>query len=600
MKNKLFWLVAILSFVPSMASASLYSYYKEQGKILPSVSERTPLATSCGIADYTGSYAQNIALEQCLKGESMLGVALPNVVALFEDSLAQKLNSTATSTFTLVRGTDKQSRALSGRYGLIIDEGTSVEEFIIATCAGTTCTIVTRGLDVADGQSAVAGNQYEHRRGAVVKATDYPQLALITRILNGQDSLENMPYVSSTTFLSTNDAQLTTKYYVDTVGAGGFTSLNVSTTRGLSVDGSSPERVGINASSTLGMTFDTDGALYQSIGNALEYTGNAIAVNTSTIVSQIATSTPTANLIPIADGGGVLDNDWINGLFLGDGSDGALSGTTTLNLASAKVVVKNYTSLSIGAGQTLDFSNPASTGSVIVLKVTGACTIAGTIDGTGTGGANGTGETGATGNGTAGTSGISVKLVSLYGGAGLASVTTVGSAGTFANLASTTSTVTSSFDLLRFPFSLIGAGGGGGSGSGVNAVGGAGGDGAGLLILQCGSLNFTGSIDFSGDNGSDGSGTSGNSKSGGGGGGGGGNVFVLYDTLTASAGTVDVTGGTGGVTGPNGDGGTAYGGGGGGSATSGIIGTTSTGTAAKTGGNGGDGLYYIVENTLYF
>jgi hypothetical protein len=199
--------IAIGILIAGSASASLYSYYMSKGQNLPSVASRTPIANKCGILSYTGSYEQNIALERCLKGESMLGVTLPTVVALFEDSLAQKLNSTATSTFTLVRGTDKQSRSLSGRYGLIIDEGTSVEEFIIATCAGTTCTIVTRGLDVADGQTAVAGNQYEHRRGAVVKATDYPQLALMTRILNGQDS------TGSSTF-SIGDGANTDKYII--------------------------------------------------------------------------------------------------------------------------------------------------------------------------------------------------------------------------------------------------------------------------------------------------------------------------------------------------------------------------------------------------
>lgn len=127
--------------------------------------------------------------------DDVLGISLPTVVALFEDSLASRLSSTATSTFTLVRGTDKQLRSLSGRYGFILDEGTASEEFVIATCSGTTCTIVTRGLDVADGQTAVAGNQYEHRRGATVKATDFPQLALITRILNGSESTGSSTFI---------------------------------------------------------------------------------------------------------------------------------------------------------------------------------------------------------------------------------------------------------------------------------------------------------------------------------------------------------------------------------------------------------------------
>ena len=45
-----------------MPSNNLYEYYKEQGKSLPSVAERVPLAEQHGIADYTGTAEQNTAL----------------------------------------------------------------------------------------------------------------------------------------------------------------------------------------------------------------------------------------------------------------------------------------------------------------------------------------------------------------------------------------------------------------------------------------------------------------------------------------------------------------------------------------------------------
>jgi hypothetical protein len=67
-------------------------------------------------------------------------------------------------------------------YGFVIDEGTSVEEFILATCSGTSCTINTRGLDVVDAKTGTSTLQYEHRRGAVVKITDYPQIAILSRL----------------------------------------------------------------------------------------------------------------------------------------------------------------------------------------------------------------------------------------------------------------------------------------------------------------------------------------------------------------------------------------------------------------------------------
>jgi hypothetical protein len=170
------------------ANASLYSYFNGN---LPSIVDRTPLATECGITPYSGTASQNVALEVCLRlGDAGgIGAVLPKVVALYEDSLAQKLSSSATSTFTMVRGTDNQGRAISGYFGFIIDEGTSAQEFFLATCSGTTCTINTRGIDVIDGKTNIAANQFEHRRGAVVKMTNYPQEAIMTRILNGDEAL---------------------------------------------------------------------------------------------------------------------------------------------------------------------------------------------------------------------------------------------------------------------------------------------------------------------------------------------------------------------------------------------------------------------------
>lgn len=159
------------------------------------------------------------------------------------------------------------------------------------------------------------------------------------------------PTVSSSAYtgLPTDNGQLATKYYVDTVGAGGFTAVNVSTNRGLSVDGSSPEKVGINASSTTGISFDGNGALYQAIGNALEYTGNAIAVSTSTIVSQIATSTPTANMVPIADGSGLIDTGFTNFYDFGSGVDGDIVFSVSTTITSTKY----YNNITINDGVTI-------------------------------------------------------------------------------------------------------------------------------------------------------------------------------------------------------------------------------------------------------
>lgn len=132
-----------------------------------------------------------------------------------------------------------------------------------------TLTGVQWGYD-ATGLTTSTANYKRHNSGARFIITNDDQY------LNSQ--YMNLGYAQTITGaktftvdpVSTNAAQTyatngtyATQYYVNQIGAGGFTAANVSTTRGLSVDGSSPEKVGINASTTLGMAFDSSGKLYQ-------------------------------------------------------------------------------------------------------------------------------------------------------------------------------------------------------------------------------------------------------------------------------------------------------------------------------------------------
>ena len=68
--------------------------------------------------------------------------------------------------------------------------------------------------------------------------------------------------------------------------------------------------------------------------------------------------------------------------FGGDGSDGALaisSGTTTLDCANKKVFIKNYSSISItGTTGKLAFSNPHTSGTIIILRSQGNVTLTST------------------------------------------------------------------------------------------------------------------------------------------------------------------------------------------------------------------------------
>src|SRR3990167_6489687 len=117
-----------------------------------------------------------------------VGATIPIPVAVFQTSLQESISSSATS-MTLVTGTDKSGDALSGYICFNLDEGTSLEEFVCGTAAGTAVTSMIRGLDPVDGDLEVTALKKAHRRGASVKVTNYPSLGILSRILNGLETI---------------------------------------------------------------------------------------------------------------------------------------------------------------------------------------------------------------------------------------------------------------------------------------------------------------------------------------------------------------------------------------------------------------------------
>ena len=227
-----------------------------------------------------------------LAGQSLdlgvLGASIPTVVADFDDSLASRITSSASS-LTLTRGTVASTGAsLSGLYGFRIDD-----EYMTATCVATACTIVARGLDPIDGSSSVTALKAEHRRGAVVKISNFPQLALISRMLNGQDSIPGNIYSSSTTYVPPSAAYFASKYYVDSVGAGGFTANNVSSTLGLQAISSGIPNCP-SAAACVGINVSSTGGVYVDSGGKVAFSG---IVNTSTLLNGNVTSSARLDLL---------------------------------------------------------------------------------------------------------------------------------------------------------------------------------------------------------------------------------------------------------------------------------------------------------------
>jgi len=310
------------------------------------------------------------------------------------------------------------------------------------------------------------------------------------------------------------------------------------------------------------------------------------------------------------------------GSFGGDGSDGALTittGTTTIDCSSANIVVKNYTSISITGDGKLAFSNPASDGTVIVLKSQGDVTITSSdgsaIDVSAMGGDGGAGGTNAAGS--VGTNGFQILDSNNHYGVGGTKGSPVGGGAGGVILASAWEyTIVSGREQRRVLNLACGSGGGGGAGTiappSTTYTGGDGGRGGGVLIIECaGAWNFTSTINVKGEVGA----TANPNSSGGGGGGGGGMALVLYNTLTANSGTVSTNGGNGGAgsvgvntpggvggtdgSGSGGGGGGAYGGAGGtgGSATTagpGGVGSNGGGAGAGAGGGGGGGSNFDI------
>lgn len=278
-----------------------------------------------------------------------------------------------------------------------------------------------------------------------------------------------------------------------------------------------------------------------------------------------------------------------SGNFGGTGADSSLSvtsGTTNIDASSANVVVKNYTTISISSGATLGLTNPASNGTILILRATGNVTIEGTIDLSSDGAA-------------AATNGFSILDANSHlGGAGTNSApATPGAGGTGGVIYSNKEFyITDDANKLyrRFLNVACGSGGGKGGNGDSGCAGGAGGRGGGALIIECaGALDFDagGIINVSGGSGS--KGTNGNGAAGGGGGGAAGMALILYSSLTDNSGTINAKGGAGGaggdVSGGAGDPGGGGGAGGGSWTRAGANGGTGANSgAAQPGGAGGN------------
>jgi len=201
-----------------------------------------------------------------------------------------------------------------------------------------------------------------------------------------------------------------------------------------------------------------------------------------------------------------------------------------------------YQSFNVSPGATVVVG---STNGPLVIRATGACTIAGTISNSPNTAAGGgitvNGDFGGGGGGGGGGAAAGLAGLTTVGDGGVPIVNGgAGGAAAGGNGGNALSPVNTQYRLLLSGGSFwpVGASRGGQGGS----HGGLGGNGGGPVIFVCNSMNFTGTIDVSGAPGAPATAN----NSGAGGGGGGGYVILSANSYVANTGVIKTAGGAGG------------------------------------------------------
>lgn len=199
--------------------------------------------------------------------------------------------------------------------------GTNVEPVICTGLTTTSWTNCSRGI-AFQGSSEVASSSLAkpHNAGSKIIITNIGQFYNQYVSVDGNQQVNDLKTFSSGQIGFTGTRKIVdngtnlgwTDNGVDTYTfAAGGSGLAASSTKGIGVTDS---KIYVNASSTTGMSFDANGALYQKINSSsgVEYASGSsgIGINTSTLVSLIATSTPTAGKIVMTGATDKLDS-WV-------------------------------------------------------------------------------------------------------------------------------------------------------------------------------------------------------------------------------------------------------------------------------------------------
>lgn len=278
-----------------------------------------PDGTQWEVHDESGKLKSVLDEEQkTIDGEPVFGAGFAPVTG-YQTQTTARVSASAT-TIPVASVTDKAgnlivpsliSSSSTVRMYFNFEAGTTREEpFLCTGISGLNLTGCTRGLSFqgADltGSSTIA---QVHNAGSSIIMTNLGVMYGNEFVGTSGDqtvfdtkTFASFPRTTSTTATPVTAADFATKYYVDNVGAGGFTSANVSSTLGLQAITSGVPActsaaacVGLYASTTASLTggflnFNNLGQVYWNVVNFLA--GNWTWAGVNTFASIIANSTP--------------------------------------------------------------------------------------------------------------------------------------------------------------------------------------------------------------------------------------------------------------------------------------------------------------------
>ncbi len=288
----------------------------------------------------------SLFLTKLVVEDNILGVS---VITNYQTQLRSPMTSSQTTvpvaSLETTDGVVITTELIDSAVYLVASPGKSDQEIIkCTTVTATDFTNCTRGLAFSGtDESTVSTNRHPHSASTKIVMTDVHfifnrLLDLVTT--NDQSIASNITFSTGTVWLgdgtttkdktilaNNGDSSLPFFSYDESVDGwvfsnDGVTTINMATSTGSGLTASTTRAIGItnsaihvNASSTLGFAFDSNGFLYLKTQTAtgIEANSNGLWINTSTLMGLIGSETSSTDKFVQATSDGLIDPTWLGG-----------------------------------------------------------------------------------------------------------------------------------------------------------------------------------------------------------------------------------------------------------------------------------------------